>query len=192
MLKRILNEGLNLDYKEATFENVFDLRRIPLNNKAFYHYDLNLFSAKALFAYLLDYLTPQGYENKESHMKLVAFDRFIDQRKNFVWTFMDDREDKLLTINDVEQLLKEFLREDPDHEDYGVFEKANMRRSQYLYYSSQSISTLILKLIELRDYLYENLSLPLNRNASGKEYEQYLTDSQTTFIYPAHKGLYEP
>lgn len=192
MLKRILNDGLGLSNREATFDKVFDLSYIGLDSDVFYHNDLSLFSAKSLFAYLLAYLDPQDYRSEGSHDKLQSFDYFIDQRNKFVWTFLDEEHDQWLTINDIELLFKEFLTERHYPVDHGLFQKANMRRAQYLVFSTARLSSLILKLRELRDSLYANLSLPISRFAGESEYETYLKSSRTTFIYPAHKGLFEP
>lgn len=189
ILKRVLNEGLNIVEKETDYKHVSNLVFIGLDNKVFYDYNLSLFSARGLFAYVLDYLTPQGYEKKEAREKLRTFDYFINRRKNFGWPPFYGPSYEWLTIDDIEKLMKEYLYLYPEHDDYGVFEKAEVRRNQYLYYSTKTFSTLILKLFELREHLYINLSLPIPITAQDDEYEKYLRTLKTSFIYPAHKGL---
>ena len=188
-LKHILNVGLNINSNEANIGLVNELIYINLNNKVFYDYNLHLFSARGLFAYMLDYLTPQGYENEEARAKLSSFDKFLTRRKNFNFQVFED-EEEWLTIDDLEKLMKEFLEIEPEHEDYGVFEKAELRRNQYLYYSIETLTSMIVKLTELRDYIYENLSIPLSRNALERDYVVYLNKSKTSFVYPTHKGRF--
>jgi len=188
-LKNILNDGLDINGNEANVDFVSNLMYISLNNEVFYNHHLYLLSARSLFAYMLDYLTPQGYEHNEALVKLNSFDQFLTGRKNFYFQVFEDDEEEWLTINDLEKLMKEFLKIEPEHEDRGVFEKAEWRRNQYLYYSTKTLTSMILKLVELRDYIYENLSLPLSRNALERDYEAYLNNSKTSFIYSAHKGL---
>ncbi|MDS0257484.1 ATP-binding protein [Thermoplasmatales archaeon AK] len=188
MLKRILNHGLNIDEKRANVEYLSALKYIGLDHEVFYDKQLYVFSAKALFAYMLDYLTPQGYENEEARMKLRKFDIFLINRKNFNFMLLQPVPE-WLTIDDLEKLMKEFLEIEPDHTDLGVFKKADLRRGQFLYYFTLSLTKMILKLIELRNHLYLNLSIPIKRNASEGEYDEYLNDSAVSFIYPAHKKL---
>ena len=140
---------------------------------------------------MLDYLTPQGYENEGGRKKFDSFDTFLVNRKNFEWKY-DGQEDEWLTIDDLEKLVAEFLIIDSNHDDHWVYEKAEGRRNQYFYYSTKTFSTMVLKLIQVRDYLYDILSLPIKRDALETNYEKYLNDSATSFMYPAHKGLYEP
>ena len=103
-----------------------------------------------------------------------------------MWNSSDDKETEWLTIYDIEKLFREFLQIYRGHEDFGILSKTNFRRMQYLHFSSFSFSSIILKLLELRDYLYENLSLPINQNALTSEYEQYMKEYKATFIYPSH------
>ncbi len=170
-LKNILNYGLNLEDSEADVDHIHNLIRIELNNKVFYDYRLDMLSARALFAYMLDYLTPQGYENEAARKKLRSFDVFMLRRKNFEWKAGLNIEDEWLTIDDLEKLMKEFMEKEPNHTDMGVFEKAQGRRNQYLYFSTKTFARMVTKLIELRDYLYESLSLPIKRNTLPTEYK---------------------
>lgn len=188
-LKHILNVGLGINRNKANIDLVNELIHINLNNKVFYNYNIHLFSARGLFAHMLDYLSPQGYEHDEARAKLCSFDQFLTTRKNFNFQVFED-EEEWLTINDLEKLMKEFLEIEPEHEDHGVFEKAELRRNEYLYYSTETLTSMILKLVELRDYVYENLSLPLSRNALERNYEAYLSISKTSFVYPAYKGRF--
>ena len=188
-LKDILNFGLGINRNEANIDLVSELIQINLNNKVFYNYNLHLLSARGLFAYMLDYLTPQGYKHEEARVKLSSFDQFLTRRKNFNFQVFED-EEEWLTIDDLEKLMKEFLEIEPKHTDFGVFKKAKLRRNQYLYYSTETLTSMILNLIKLRDYIYENLFLPLSKNALERDYEIYLNKSKTSFVYPAHKDQF--
>lgn len=190
LLKDVLNFGLNIDSKQADIDSVFNLMPIGLNHEVFYEYRLDMLSARCLFAYMLDYLTPQGYELKSARRKLATFDGFLKNRKNFTYIMPSIDGDEWLTIDDLEKLIREFLETEPDHEDFGVFEKAKVRRGQYLYYATKTFTTMVLRMIELRNYLYDSLSLPIDRNASEMDYYKYLRNSKTSFIYPAYKDLY--
>ncbi len=188
-LKDILNNGLGVNGNEANIDLVSDLIDISLDNKVFYNYNLHLLSARALFAYMLGYLTPQGYENDGARAKLSSFDHFLNRRENFKFIFLED-DKEWLTIDDLGKLMKEFLEIEHDHTDFGVFEKAELRRNWYLYYSTETLTSMILKLIELRNFVYENLFLPLSINALEEDYTAYLNNSKTSFAYPAYKGLF--
>ena len=188
-LKHILNVGLGINRNKANIDLVNELIHINLNNKVFYDYNLHLLSARGLFAYMLDYLTPQGYKQEEARVKLSSFDEFLTGRKNFNFQPFED-EEEWLTIDDLEKLMKEFLEIKPGHTDFGVFEKAELRRNQYLYYSIETFTSMIVKLIELRDYIYENLSIPLSKNALERDYVIYINKSKTSFVYPAYKGRF--
>ncbi|MHB1811848.1 MAG: AlbA family DNA-binding domain-containing protein [Thermoplasmataceae archaeon] len=190
MLKRILNEGLGIEQDKANFDYVNSLIYIKLNHEVFYHYNLGLLSARTLVAYMLDYLSPQGYRNEEAHMKLVLFDRFIHERNDFGWPYLGDS--GWLTIDDLKKLMGEYLKKYPPKENYGVFEKIERRKNEFFYYFTENFANMILKLIELRDYLYYNLSLPISKYATETEYNKYLKSSKLKLIYPAHRGLYEP
>lgn len=188
-LKHILNVGLGINRNDANIDFVDRLIHINLNNKVFYNYNIQLLSARGLFAHMLDYLSPQGYEHDEARAKLISFDQFLKGRKNFYFQPFE-KEEEWLTIDDLEKLMKEFLEIEPEHKDQGVFQKAELRRNEYLYYSTETLTSIVLKLVELRDYLYENLSLPLSRNALERDYVAYLSTSKTSFVYPAYKGRF--
>ena len=188
-LKHILNVGLGINRNDANIDFVDRLIHINLNNKVFYNYNIQLLSARGLFAHMLDYLSPQGYEHDEARAKLISFDQFLKGRKNFYFQPFE-KEEEWLTIDDLKKLMGEFLEIEPEHENYGVFKKAELRKNDYLYHSTETLASMILKLVELRDYLYENLSLPLSRNALERDYVVYLSTSKTSFVYPAYKGRF--
>lgn len=190
ILKRILNEGLGIEQNKANFDYVNSVIYIKLNHEVFYKKDLHLLSARTLVAYMLDYLSPQDYRNKEAHKKLDLFDRFIQGRDDFFWLYSGDS--RWLTIDDLKKLMGEYLKMYPPKGNHGMIGKIELRKNEFLYNFTENFATMVLRLIELRDYLYDNLSLPISKYATETEYNEYLESSKLKLIYPAHTGLYDP
>ena len=53
-----------------------------------------------------------------------------------------------------------------------------------------TFSKMILKLLELRDFVYENLSLPIDKDTSLAGYKKYIKEHGQIFAHPAYIELY--
>lgn len=189
-LKSILNEGLGIRKERPDIESVLELKDIGLDPKIFSYTNLKLLSVKSVIVSLLTSAVDQVNHDQNFKQKLLnSFDEFIRKRKNFYWK-VGVKDDELLTINNVVILIEEFLKEQPGKDYVLQLDIAYSWLFRYLCQSSMTFSKMILKLLELRDFVYENLSLPIDKDTSLAGYKKYIKEHGQIFAHPAYIELY--
>ncbi len=127
---------------------------------------------KSFIKYMFEYLHLSDDENKR---ELNLFVKYLENHDGFFWSFKQDDGGHFLTIQDMDSLFRGYFQEHKKQfRDLNVlYEKIEIRKEQFMMKFSCSIAELLMNLLSLRDLIYENLLIPISRNADDDEINKY-------------------
>lgn len=173
-IENIMSYGLGFIDEKVTLERLETKSSPFIVDSDIDPLSLQGFSVKSLIGFMFKYLYDLQDDEEAYTNELSSFEWFLQRHKGFTWIV--GREDKPpLTISDMKTLFKEYFEQNenkyPDVNE--LYQKIDLRMSQFLDRFCQSFSHLISDCLILRDLVYENLSLPIPRDADSTLLQKY-------------------